>query len=194
MRINCLFICPDSVSLPRFFSYTYILLGMNIYICVNYVTTFSYISCILWGMYLLYIIFSSNIVIEIIINGVIDEDAYNFSIIQVLGFIILLSEFGSIQFYSFERYLRFIEREVERMRESNIELLRIVSMVLIIMHHFSVHGTFPFTPELTFNKVFLQVFGLGGKAGVVAFVMITGYFMVSSSFKLHKFGKLVGQI
>ncbi|WP_314642658.1 hypothetical protein [uncultured Veillonella sp.] len=54
------------------------------------------------------------------------------------------------------------------MRESNIELLRIVSMVLIIMHHFSVHGTFPFTPELTFNKVFLQVFGLGGKAGVVA--------------------------
>ena len=80
------------------------------------------------------------------------------------------------------------------MRESNIELLRIVSMVLIIMHHFSVHGTFPFTPELTFNKVFLQVFGLGGKAGVVAFVMITGYFMVSSSFKLHKFGKLVGQI
>ena len=62
------------------------------------------------------------------------------------------------------------------------------------MHHFSVHGTFPFTPELTFNKVFLQVFGLGGKAGVVAFVMITGYFMVSSSFKLHKFGKLVGQI
>lgn len=33
------------------------------------------------------------------------------------------------------------------MRESNIELLRIVSMVLIIMHHFSVHGTFAFTPE-----------------------------------------------
>ena len=56
------------------------------------------------------------------------------------------------------------------MRESNIELLRIVSMVLIIMHHFTVHGTFPFTQELTFNKVFLQVFGLGGKAGVVAFI------------------------
>ena len=53
---------------------------------------------------------------------------------------------------------------------------------------------FPFPPDLTFNKVFLQVFALGGKAGVVAFVMITGYFMVSSSFKLHKFGKLVGQI
>ena len=80
------------------------------------------------------------------------------------------------------------------MRASNIELLRIISMILIIMHHFSVHGTFPFTPDLTFNKVFLQVFGLGGKAGVVAFVMITGYFMVSSSFKLYKFVKLVGQI
>lgn len=80
------------------------------------------------------------------------------------------------------------------MRASNIELLRIISMILIIMHHFSVHGCFPFTPDLTFNKVFLQVFGLGGKAGVVVFVMITGYFMISSSFKLHKFAKLVGQI
>ena len=80
------------------------------------------------------------------------------------------------------------------MRASNIELLRIISMILIIMHHFSVHGCFPFTPDLTFNKVFLQVFGLGGKAGVVAFVMITGYFMVFSSFKLYKFVKLVGQI
>ena len=80
------------------------------------------------------------------------------------------------------------------MRASNIELLRIISMILIIMHHFSVHGCFPFTPDLTFNKVFLQVFGLGGKAGVVAFVMITGSFMVFSSFKLHKFAKLVGQI
>ena len=80
------------------------------------------------------------------------------------------------------------------MSESNIELLRIVSMVLIIMHHFTVHGSFPFTPDLTFNKVFLQVFALGGKAGVVAFVMITGYFMISSSFKLHKLAKLVGQI
>lgn len=80
------------------------------------------------------------------------------------------------------------------MRESNIELLRIVSMGLIIMHHFTLHGSFPFPPDLTFNKVFLQVFALGGKAGVVAFVMITGYFMISSSFKLHKFGKLAGQI
>ena len=81
-----------------------------------------------------------------------------------------------------------------KMRDSNIELLRITSMVLIVMHHFSVHGSFPFTPDLTFNKVFLQVFGLSGKAGVVAFVMITGYFMVSSSFKLYKLGKLIGQI
>ena len=29
------------------------------------------------------------------------------------------------------------------MRNSNIELLRIVSMVLIVMFHFSVHGAWP---------------------------------------------------
>ena len=78
------------------------------------------------------------------------------------------------------------------MRASNIELLRIISMILIIMHHFSVHGCFPFTPDLTFNKVFLQVFGLGGKAAVVAFVMITGYFMVSSTLQHCHVGRGYG--
>lgn len=29
------------------------------------------------------------------------------------------------------------------MRNANIELLRIVSMVLIVLFHFSVHGTWP---------------------------------------------------
>ena len=41
------------------------------------------------------------------------------------------------------------------MRDSNIELLRIVSMVLIIMHHFSVHGCFPFTSDLTFASLWV---------------------------------------
>ena len=35
---------------------------------------------------------------------------------------------------------------------------------------FSVHGSFSFTPELTCNKVFLQVFGLGVDYMRLAFI------------------------
>ena len=55
-------------------------------------------------------------------------------------------------------------------RSSNIELLRIIAMILIIMHHFSVHGNFPFTQDFTFSKIFIQLFGFGGKVGVDIFV------------------------
>lgn len=81
-----------------------------------------------------------------------------------------------------------------RERQSNIELLRIIAMIGIVMHHFCVHGSFTFTPDITVNKIFLQFFSLFGKAGVAAFVIITGYFMINAKFKLHKFAKLVGQI
>jgi len=30
------------------------------------------------------------------------------------------------------------------LRQSNIELLRIISMIMIVAHHFSVHGNFKF--------------------------------------------------
>lgn len=79
-------------------------------------------------------------------------------------------------------------------RSSNIELLRIIAMILIIMHHFSVHGNFPFTQDLAFSKIFIQLFGFGGKVGVDIFTLITGYFMISTNFKLEKFIKLIGQI
>ena len=49
-------------------------------------------------------------------------------------------------------------------RQSNLELLRIVSMILIVAHHYSVHGGF-ILPEMNFNKAFIQVLSLGGKLG-----------------------------
>lgn len=79
-------------------------------------------------------------------------------------------------------------------RKSNIELLRIVAMLMIVMHHYAVHGGWAFTPEMSGNKLFLQLFSCGGKIGVDIFVIITGYFMITSSFKLKKLWKLVSQI
>ncbi len=68
-----------------------------------------------------------------------------------------------------------------KQRNSAFELLRIVSMVLIIAHHFSVHGGFYFqSASLTGNMLFLQLLSIGGKVGVNLFVMVTGYFTILS--------------
>ncbi len=86
------------------------------------------------------------------------------------------------------------EKEVSQTnRRSNLELLRIVSMILIVAHHYSVHGGF-ILPNMNFNKVFIQILSLGGKLGVDCFVLITGYFMIQSKFRLEKAVKLWAQI
>ncbi len=81
-------------------------------------------------------------------------------------------------------------------RRSNFELLRILSMVLVISHHFAVHGGFRFyAPEVTGNVWFLQLLSAGGKLGVNFFVMISGYFLVTArGFKWRKAGKIWLQI
>lgn len=84
------------------------------------------------------------------------------------------------------------EKETGR-RKSNLELLRIVSMILIVAHHYSVHGGF-ILPEMNFNRILIQVLSLGGKLGVDCFVLITGYFMIESKFRLEKAVKLWAQI
>jgi len=77
-------------------------------------------------------------------------------------------------------------------RHSNIEILRILSMILIIMHHYSVHGGFVLEPSMiSLNKIIVQFLSAGGKLGVNCFILITGYFLIKSSFKFEKLVKLL---
>lgn len=81
---------------------------------------------------------------------------------------------------------------VNTVRNSNIELLRIFAMFLIIAHHFGVHGIYKYwhlnnSLLLHINNFFAGLLCAGGKIGVVVFVMITGYFMINSGFKLKNF-------
>jgi putative membrane protein len=87
-----------------------------------------------------------------------------------------------------------IKNKVLNIRNSNIELLRIIAMLIIVMFHYSFHSGFPFDSNMTVNKLFIQIFGFGGKVGVDIFVIITGYFMVKSKFRINKLIKLLGQI
>ena len=62
----------------------------------------------------------------------------------------------------------------KKIRNSNIELLRIISILMIIAGHYYVHGGF--SDVSPFNECVLKIFGGCAKIGVACFVLITGYF------------------
>lgn len=69
-------------------------------------------------------------------------------------------------------------------------------MIIIVAHHFSVHGGFEFPIDtISINKLWIQFIQIGGKIGVNIFVLISGYFLVTSSeIRTNKIFKLWIQI
>lgn len=88
-----------------------------------------------------------------------------------------------------------IVKPLLKTRDSNIELFRIVTMIMIIAHHYVVNSglftnEFIFSKPFSINSIFLILFGTWGKTGINCFVLITGYFMCKSNISLKKFLKL----
>lgn len=79
-------------------------------------------------------------------------------------------------------------------RKSNFELLRIISMILIIFHHYAIHGGSIFIEGVTTNRTISLIIFLSGKIGVNLFVLISGYFLIDSKFKFKKLLKLLLQV
>ena len=83
----------------------------------------------------------------------------------------------------------------KKTRDSRFELLRILCMILIIAHHISVHGGYTITSESSaFNTFIVNTLCCGGKIGVNIFVIISGYFLVTSKFSFSKLLKLVSMV
>ncbi len=86
----------------------------------------------------------------------------------------------------------------ENKRNSSIELLRILTMICIIAHHYIVNSGVlsQITPMsvLSANSLFALIFGWGGKTGINCFVLITGYFMCKSDISIKKFLKIFLEI
>ncbi len=82
-----------------------------------------------------------------------------------------------------------------KQRESGIELFRIITMLIIVAHHYFVNSGLSKivyeNPTFAINNVFLLIFGWGGKTGINCFVIITGYFMCTSNITLKKYLKLI---
>ena len=89
-------------------------------------------------------------------------------------------------------------------RSSNLELYRIVCMMLIVAHHCVVNSGLISSDPLTLqpcgplvdnpfslNTLLLWTIGMWGKTGINCFLLITGYFMCTSKITLRKFLKLM---
>lgn len=90
---------------------------------------------------------------------------------------------------------------MKNIRKSNFELLRIIAMILIIIHHETLHGIVDGFGDIELfaqyalnnpNKfVFEEYITIFGKVSVIIFVLITGYFSINSTFKLQKIISLI---
>lgn len=86
---------------------------------------------------------------------------------------------------------------IKQERISNLELYRIIVMLLIVAHHYVVNsGLLDVMNKdpLSCNSIFFYLFGAWGKTGINCFVFIIGYFMCKSSITVQKFLKLLLEI
>ena len=86
-----------------------------------------------------------------------------------------------------------------KQRNSSFELLRIITMLIIICHHFADHAGFDYVPTMiSAPRYCFNLLWMGGKVGVNVFVLISGYFLVAekdqSVFNLRKLIKLWSQM
>lgn len=85
-----------------------------------------------------------------------------------------------------------------KVRDSSIELLRIIAMIMIVSCHFASHGGFSFDiKSLSAPRLWWNFIEMGGDLGVDIFVLISGYFLVTSKgnvFNLNRILKFWGQV
>lgn len=85
--------------------------------------------------------------------------------------------------------------QLRNQRDSNLEILRIISMMFIIAHHLVVHGMAKADLVLTNpNSYVIYFLSMFGKIGVVIFILISAYFMIESKFTLRKLLVLGGEV
>lgn len=85
------------------------------------------------------------------------------------------------------------DNTVSLKRQTNLELLRIISMILIVMSH-----TDDWLGEACqssfLNQCIADWLNMGGQIGVGCFLLISAYFMVDQKFTIRKFLRLAGDV
>ena len=87
--------------------------------------------------------------------------------------------------------------DMEKTRNSNLELYRILVMLSIVAHHYVVNSGLTDVLEqdpTSARSIYYYLFGAWGKVGINCFVLITGYFMCKSQITAEKFMKLLLEV
>lgn len=82
-------------------------------------------------------------------------------------------------------------------RQSNLELLRIIAMFVIVMHHYVVNSGLIqviYDNPYNFNSLLLLILGWGGKTAINCYIFITGYFMCKKDITAKKFTRLFSEV
>lgn len=82
----------------------------------------------------------------------------------------------------------------ESCRNSSIELLRIIAIILIIFHHFNIHGIINKYTMLDTNStqyMLSQMIGWGGYMCNSIFIIITGYFTIKKNINWYRIYLLI---
>lgn len=73
---------------------------------------------------------------------------------------------------------------IKKTRESNIEMLRIIAIFFILLHHYALYNSLYNLEVSNINKyIGIILFSLG-KIGVNIFILITGYFSIQKNFSI----------
>lgn len=83
------------------------------------------------------------------------------------------------------------KKDKENFRESRLELLRIIAMIMIVGYHYTLHGSNFFNLEININKLILNLFIINGKIGVNLFIMISAYYLLRTKVTLEKVINLI---
>lgn len=78
----------------------------------------------------------------------------------------------------------------KKVRQSNFELLRIISMFLIVLGHVTFQTKFVYPRQAVLHNVSIQSLWIGGKLGVWEFTLISAYFLSRSRFKIESLKSL----
>ena len=79
-------------------------------------------------------------------------------------------------------------------RNSNIELLRIFSMLCIVAYHYFMYGFYSEDLFYTGNKFLSDILGDYGQIGVNLYLLISGYFLTEQRFSLKRLLTVAGQV
>lgn len=79
-------------------------------------------------------------------------------------------------------------------RNSALEILRIIAMLMVFLHHAIIHGGTSFWASNDLQDFFREGFFHLGKIGVIIYVIISGYFLSASKFSYRKLFKFIVEI